>query len=114
MIGPSKAVTFREGSDVTLISNGGVRWRGLATAKQLEDDSISARLISMPMVKPPDTRAVLQAARETRGLSLLRKPPLAVHWQALSQKTVVQNHPGKIKILGLPEFAIQRLGRLPA
>ena len=50
-----KAVTLRDGDDVTLISNGTVLWRALVAAEQLEAEGINARVISMPTVKPLDT-----------------------------------------------------------
>src|SRR5215207_4965938 len=57
-----KAITLREGDDITLISNGTVLWRAVAAAEQLADEAISARVISMPTVKPLDTEAVIKAA----------------------------------------------------
>jgi transketolase C-terminal domain/subunit len=42
---PGKAITLRDGDDVTLISNGTVLWRGLVAAEQLQDLGISARVI---------------------------------------------------------------------
>src|ERR687894_79846 len=58
---PGKAITVREGDDVTLISNGTVLWRALVAAEQLAASGISARGISMPTVKPLDVEAVLAA-----------------------------------------------------
>src|SRR4030095_4212206 len=51
---PGKAVTLRDGDDVTLISNGTVLWRALVAAEQLQDDGINARVISMRTVTPRD------------------------------------------------------------
>ena len=39
---PGKAVTLRDGDDVTLISNGTVLWRALVAAEQLEDEGIAS------------------------------------------------------------------------
>src|SRR5918992_4236795 len=60
-----KAITVRTGDDVTLISNGTVLWRAMAAAEQLATEGISARVLSMPTVKPLDVDAVVAAARET-------------------------------------------------
>src|SRR3954468_13406264 len=49
---PGKAYTLRDGSDVTIISNGTVLWRALAAAEKLAAEGVSARVISMPTVKP--------------------------------------------------------------
>ena len=37
---PGKAITLRDGNDVTLISNGTVLWRALVAAEQLAADGI--------------------------------------------------------------------------
>src|SRR4051794_14340312 len=65
---PGKATTVRDGNDVTIISNGTVLWRALAAAEQLAETGVSARVISMPTVKPLDVSAVVAAARETAGI----------------------------------------------
>ena len=62
---PGRAITLRDGGDVTIISNGTVLWRALAAAEQLAAEGIGARVISMPTVKPLDVDAVVAAARET-------------------------------------------------
>ena len=90
---------------MTLISNGTVLWRALVAAEQLEDEGISARVISMPTVKPLDTEAVLQAARETRGIVTAEEATVAGALGSAVAETVAQNHPIKIKILGVGEFA---------
>ena len=102
---PGRAVTLRDGDDVTLISNGTVLWRTLVAAEQLADDGISARVISMPTVKPLDTEAVVRAARETRGIVTAEEATVAGALGGAVAETVVQNHPTKMKILGVPEFA---------
>jgi transketolase len=100
-----KAVTLRDGSDVTLISNGTVLWRVLVAAELLEADGISTRVLSMPTVKPLDTDAVVAAARETGGIVTAEEATTAGGLGGAVAETVVQNHPTRMKILGVPEFA---------
>src|SRR5690242_10840884 len=61
---PGRAIIVRDGTDVTLISNGTVLWRALVAAEQLATDGVQARVIAMPTVKPLDTDAVVAAAAE--------------------------------------------------
>ena len=42
---------------MTLISNGTVIWRALVAAEILAEEGISARVLSMPTVKPLDVEA---------------------------------------------------------
>jgi len=102
---PGRAITLREGDDITLISNGTVLWRAVAAAEQLAEEAISARVISMPTVKPLDTEAVIKAARETAGIVTAEEATVAGALGGAVAEVVVQNHPTKVKILGVPEFA---------
>ena len=102
---PGKAVTLREGADVTLISNGTVLWRALVAAEQLGAEGISARVLSMPTVKPLDVDAVVAAARETGGIVTAEEATTAGGLGGAVAETVVQHHPTRVTILGVPEFA---------
>jgi transketolase len=61
-----KAIRFRDGDDLTLISTGGALNLAARAAERLEKDGIAARVLSMHTLKPLDTAAVLAAAVETR------------------------------------------------
>src|ERR687893_1120839 len=102
---PGRAITLREGDDVTLISNGTVLWRAMVAAEQLEADGISARVLSMPTVKPLDVDAVLAAGRETSGIVTAEEATTAGGLGGAVAEAIVQNHPTRMKILGIPEFA---------
>ncbi|MCS7259636.1 MAG: transketolase family protein, partial [Anaerolineae bacterium] len=60
-----KAVLAREGHDVTIIAIGNMVCRSLEAAEMLARDGISARVLDMFSIKPLDTHAIVQAARET-------------------------------------------------
>lgn len=68
-----KAITVRDGGDLTLISTGGLLETALRVAERLEKDGVRARVLSMHTVKPLDTEAVLAAARETRAIVTLEE-----------------------------------------
>ncbi len=100
-----KAITVRAGNDVTLISNGTILWRALAAAEQLATEGISARVLSMPTVKPLDVDAVVAAARETAGIVTAEEAVSGGGLGGAVAETVVQHHPVRVSILGIPEFA---------
>ncbi|MEV4569469.1 transketolase family protein [Nonomuraea sp. NPDC049419] len=102
---PGRAVTLRDGGDVTLIANGTVLWRALVAAERLEAEGVSARVLSMPTVKPLDTEAVVAAARETAGIVTIEESTIAGGLGGAVAETVVQRHPARVAILGIPEFA---------
>ena len=60
-----KAITLREGTDVTIIASGLTVNESLEAAKLLEKDGISAEVINMHTIKPLDEQAVINAAAKT-------------------------------------------------
>lgn len=102
---PGRAITVRAGDDVTLVSNGTVLWRALVAAERLAQDGISARVLSMPTVKPLDVDAVVAAAAETGGIVTAEEATTAGALGGAVAEAVVQHHPTRMKLLGLPEFA---------
>jgi transketolase len=63
-----KAITVREGTDITIIANGLMVAAGLDAADALEQKGVSARVLDMHTIKPLDEDAVLRAAKETGGI----------------------------------------------
>ena len=60
-----KAVTLREGTDVTIIATGLMVNEAIEAAKTLEEEGVSVELINMHTIKPLDNEAVIKAAKKT-------------------------------------------------
>ena len=63
-----KAVTLREGKDVTVIATGIMVAFALEAAQNLTRDGIDCRVLSMSTLKPLDRDAIVQAAKETGAI----------------------------------------------
>lgn len=63
-----KAITLRDGTDVTLIANGLMVAAALDAATRLEADGVSCRVLDVHTVKPLDEEAIVKAARETGAI----------------------------------------------
>ncbi len=64
-----KAITMREGTDLTIICCGITVLQSIQAAKTLaEQDGLSVRVINMHTIKPLDRDAILKAAVETRRI----------------------------------------------
>lgn len=63
-----QASTLRDGKDVAFLANGETVVHALLAAAHLADSGVSARVVSLPTVKPLDTVAVLAAGRECRAV----------------------------------------------
>ena len=60
-----KAVTLREGSDVTIIATGLMVNEAIEAAKALAGEGISAEVINIHTIKPLDKEAVIRSAAKT-------------------------------------------------
>lgn len=58
-----KAITVRDGNDLTLIATGGMVYNALQAAELLAKDGIFATVLSMHTLKPLDVKAVKDAPR---------------------------------------------------
>jgi len=63
-----KALTVRDGTDLTFISIGEPTGRALAAAELLEGEGVSCRVLSMHTLRPFDEEALLAAVRETGAI----------------------------------------------
>ena len=99
---PGRAVTLRAGTDVTVIATGTVVSRALAAADLLAEAGISARVLSMPSVKPLDTDAVGAAAVET-GAIVTVEEALTTGLGGAVAEHVVQHQPVPMRFVGVPD-----------
>ena len=60
-----KAVTLREGTDVTIIATGLMVNEAIEAAKILAEEGISAEVINMHTIKPLDKEAIINSAKKT-------------------------------------------------
>ncbi len=63
-----KAKVIKEGSDVTLISNGDTLAETLKCAELLAKENINAEVLSVPVVKPLDEDAIITSAKKTKAV----------------------------------------------
>ena len=63
-----KAITVREGTDVTVIANGLMVPMALDAAAELAEAGVSARVVDMHTAKPLDEETIVKAARETGAI----------------------------------------------
>jgi transketolase len=64
-----KAVTLKEGTDLTIIACGSCVWRAVEAARILErEDGLKIRVLNLHTIKPIDREAIEKAVRETRRI----------------------------------------------
>ncbi len=102
-----RAITLREGSEVTLIASGGMLATADKVAAQLAAQGLGARLISMHTVKPVDREAITRAAIETRYVFTLEEHSIEGGLGGAVAEIMAELDPGHapLKRIGLrPEF----------
>jgi len=62
----NRARVRREGTDVTLITYGGMLWKTLAAAQQLAQEGISAEVIDLRVLRPLDDATIFESVRKCR------------------------------------------------
>ena len=61
-------ITLRKGSDIALLSTGGILTQTAAAAERLAEKNIRAEVVSFPCIKPMDTEAVQELLKRFRHL----------------------------------------------
>ncbi len=98
-----KAVKLREGSDVTIITNGVLVHRALDAARILEDEGVSVRVLNMSTIKPLDEEAILDAARVTKGIVTAEEGLAAGGLGGAVAEVLALRRPTPMRILGLQD-----------
>lgn len=98
-----KAVTLRDGGDLTLIAAGETVKVAVDAAAALAEAGISARVINMHTIKPLDEEAILKAALETGRIITIEEHSIHGGLGAAVAEIVVQHHPVPMRIVGIPD-----------
>jgi transketolase len=98
-----KAVTMKEGTDITIIATGETVRIALDSAEALQAEGIDCRVINMHTIKPLDKEAIVKAAEETGRIITIEEHSIYGGLGSAVAEVVSQSHPVPVKILGLPD-----------
>jgi transketolase len=98
-----KAITLREGKDVSLLATGLMVARALAAADLLAKDGISARVINVHTIKPIDREAIVKAAKETGGIVTAEEHNIMAGFGAAVAEVVVEESPVPMRRIGIQD-----------
>jgi transketolase len=101
-----KAVTLREGNDVTLIAAGTMVFLTVLAADLLAKEGISARVLNMHTVKPIDQEAIVSAARETGRIVTVEEHNIYGGLGGAVAEVVVSSCPVPMRIMGIPDVYV--------
>ena len=98
-----KAVTMREGTDVTIIAVGDMVAPALDAYELLKEKGISARVLNMHTLKPLDEEAVRKAAVETGAILTVETHNIMGGLGSAVAEIVVENDLVPMKRMGAPD-----------
>ena len=99
-----KSIRLREGSDITLLATGELVQQAVLAGKLLENQGISAEVISVHSLRPLDTEAILASAKKTGTVLTIEEHMVHGGLGEACASLLMQAgvHP-KFKILGIPD-----------
>lgn len=98
-----KALTLKEGSDITLISCGSMVEDALKVASIIEKKSIKARVINMSSIKPIDKEAIIKAAEETGKIVTVENHNIIGGLGSAVSEVISETIPVKVKRIGVKD-----------
>jgi len=96
-----KAVTLRQGKDVTLITCGDMVENTLKAASSLAKKRIQARVINMSSIKPIDEEAIVKAAEETGKILTVDNHNIIGGLGSAVAEVVSEKMPVRVKRIGV-------------
>ncbi|MEY8506615.1 transketolase family protein [Lachnospiraceae bacterium 42-17] len=98
-----KAVTLREGTDVTIIASGLTVSESLDAAEKLAAAGISAEVINIHTIKPFDEEAVVKAAAKTGKIVTVEEHSVIGGLGSAVCDVVAQKAPAKVMKIGVQD-----------
>ena len=100
-----RAEVVCEGSDLTVVAWGLMRWRAYEAIQELRKEGIRAALIDPRTIKPLDMEPVLKSAAETRRLMIVEEAPLTGSIASeIIARTAEQTEGVRFKRLTMPDI----------
>ena len=96
----SKAIVMKEGTDVTLITNGETLVETIDCAKILEEKGINAEIINIPVVKPIDAETIIKSAQKTNRVITIENHSIIGGLGSAVCEVLGENYPVKITRIG--------------
>lgn len=96
-----KADVLIEGKDLTIIATGSMVWESYIACKILNEKGIYPSLINMHTIKPIDKETIINYAKKTKKIVTVEEHQINGGLGSAVAEVVVQNHPVKMKIIGI-------------
>jgi transketolase len=102
-----KAITAREGNDLTIIACGMMVAAALDAAVSLAEDGIQARVLDLHTIRPMDKDAIAAAAAETGAIVTAEEHLLHGGMGSNVARIVAETHPVPMRFVGLADTYVE-------
>ncbi len=99
-----KAVTMREGKDITVIAIGLMVTAALEAAENLKKEGIDCRVLNMPTLKPVDEAAIIKAASETGVIVTAEEHLENGGLGSIVARVVARHHPVPMEFVAIKDI----------
>ncbi|MBW2452596.1 MAG: transketolase family protein, partial [Deltaproteobacteria bacterium] len=96
-----RAVTLRQGTDMTFVTTGLMTAQALQAADILAAEDIEAQVMHVGCIKPLDVDAILLAARDTGALVTAEEHSVVGGLGSAVCETLAEGHPAPVERVGL-------------
>jgi transketolase len=100
---PAKAVSLREGEDVTVVATGFMTSFTAQAAAALEKEGIKVDLLHYPAVKPFDTATLIKSAKKTGRVVTVENQNIVGGLGGAVCEAICAEYPVLVKRLGIPD-----------
>ncbi|MEK7564305.1 MAG: transketolase C-terminal domain-containing protein [Patescibacteria group bacterium] len=90
-------------AEVGIIVTGGLMYRALLAAKELEKEGIKIKVLNLASIKPLDTEAVINLAKETKKIVTVEEHQIAGGMGSAVAEVFAQNFPVPIEFIGVKD-----------
>ena len=107
-----KAITVKEGKDVTLMFAGPIGAEVVKAAEELEKEGVSCRVVSMHTIKPIDKEMIIDSAKNTGGIITIEEHNLMGGLGSAVAEVLCDENiaPKKFKRLAFPDVNVAKIG----
>tara|TARA_B100000902_G_scaffold65478_1_gene72017 strand:+ start:13643 stop:14578 length:936 start_codon:yes stop_codon:yes gene_type:complete len=96
-----KAISMREGEDVTIVATGHLVWEALEAARILQEDGVSTDVINIHTIKPLDDIAILESIKKTKCIVTAEEHMLNGGLGDSIAQLLVRNIPTPLEMVGV-------------
>ncbi|MFJ7752534.1 transketolase family protein [Peribacillus muralis] len=95
-----KAIKYREGADITIISTGIMLDESLKAVGELEKQGVSAELLHIHTIKPIDKEAIIASAAKTKHVITVEEHSIIGGLGSAVAEVLSENQPAKLRRIG--------------